>query len=151
MVRGWRCFPLYAAQAPGCSIWSVPSAARGSSPRVFHKSPEQKAAPAFCAFPIRAAQAARSLTGVLSPGAPRLLPSVSPAPVPARTSRVRAPCVLPRPSRQMSTIQNLRRSLIRNWRPVCSVVGGALSEAEFSPFPSPLPPVSGGAGPVRSL
>ena len=37
-------------------------APRGSSPRVFHKSAEQKAAPAFCAFPVRlrAAQAARS-------------------------------------------------------------------------------------------
>ena len=45
------CFPLYAAQAPGCSIWSGPCIACGSSRRVFHKSVEQKAAPAFCAFP----------------------------------------------------------------------------------------------------
>ena len=42
--------------------------------RVFHKSPDQKAAPAFCALPVRAAQAARGLTGALSPGAARLLP-----------------------------------------------------------------------------
>ena len=34
--------------------------------------------------------------------------------------------------------------------PVCSLVGDATSGAEFSPFPSPLPPASGGAGPVRS-
>ena len=39
--------------------------------------------------------------------------------------------------------------LVRNWRPVCSLVGGAISGAKFAPFPSPLPPASGGgwAGP----
>ena len=30
------------------------------------------------------------------------------------------------------------------------MVGDAVSGAEFAPFPSPLPPASGGAGPVRS-
>ena len=49
----------------------------------------------------------------------------------------------------MSTIQNLRKSLVRNWRPICSAVGDAVFGAEFAPFPSPLPPASGGAGPVR--
>ena len=50
----------------------------------------------------------------------------------------------------MSTIQNLRKSLVRNWKPICSLVGDAVSGAEFAPFPSPLPPVSGGgwAGPL---
>ena len=42
----------------------------------------------FCAFPAGAAQAARSLTGALSPGAVRLLPSAVPASVSARASRV---------------------------------------------------------------
>ena len=168
--RGWRCFPLCAAQAPSCSTWSVPCAVRGSSPWVFHKSAEQKAAPAFCAFPVRVAQAAKGLTSTLSPGATRLLPSMcqpqfppapvgcmhflpsaSPAPVPARAGRVPVPCVLPRPSWWMSTIQNLRRSLIRNWRPVCSVVGAVVLGAEPAPFPSLLPPASSRAGPVRSL
>ena len=51
----------------------------------------------------------------------------------------------------MSTNQNLRKSLVRNWSPVCSLVGGAISGAEFAPFPFPLPPASGGDGPVRSL
>ena len=51
----------------------------------------------------------------------------------------------------MSTIQNLRKSLVRNWRPICSVVGDAVLGAEPAPFPSPLPPASGGAGPVCSL
>ena len=91
------------------------------------------------------------MTGALSLGAARLLPSASPAPVPAHAGRVPAPCVSPRPSWRMSTIQNLRRSLIRNWRPVCSAVGAAVLGAEPAPFPSPLPPVSGGAGPIRSL
>ena len=59
------------------------------------------------------------------------------------------------PSRRMSTIQNLRKSLVRNWKAVCSLVGDTLSGAEIAPFwlwlaPAwPLPPV--GDGPVHSL
>ena len=71
--------PVYAAQAPSCSIWSGPCVACGSSFPVFHKSADWHA-PAFCAFPARAAQAARSLTGALSRcGAPSPLrrPSLS--------------------------------------------------------------------------
>ena len=49
----------------------------------------------------------------------------------------------------MLSIQNLRKSLVRNWEPVCSFVGEAISGAEFAPFP--LPPASclqrGWAGP----
>ena len=71
-----------------------------SSPRVFHKRADS-AAPAFCAFPARAAQAARSLTGALPRvrrafcpprsqphflpvpvGCTRLLPSAFPSPNP---------------------------------------------------------------------
>ena len=48
----------------------------------------------------------------------------------------------------MSTIQNFRKSLDRNWRPVCSVGVDAFSGAEFAPSPSPLPPTSSGDGPV---
>ena len=44
----------------------------------------------------------------------------------------------------MSTIQNLRKSLVRNWKPFYSLVGDALSGAQFAPFPSPLPPASSG-------
>ena len=49
----------------------------------------------------------------------------------------------------MSTIQNLRMSLDRNWRLVCSVVGDAISGAKFATFPFPLPPASGGDGLVH--
>ena len=48
-----------------------------------------------------------------------------------------------RPSSQMLTIQNLRKSLVRSWKPVCHLVRDANSGAEFSPFPSALPPASG--------
>ena len=51
----------------------------------------------------------------------------------------------------MSTIQYLMRSLVRNWRPVCSALGAAVLGAEPAPFPSPLPPASRQAGPFRSL
>ena len=146
--EGRRCFPVCAAQAPGCSIWSVPCPARGSSPRVLHKSADS-AAPAFCAFPARAAQAARSLMGALSSGVVCLLPSTSPAPVPA--GQVCAPCVSLWPSWRMSTIQNLRKTLVKNWRPVCSVLGDAVLRAEPALFPSPLPPAFGRAGPVSRL
>ena len=46
---------------------------------------------------------------------------------------------------RMSTIQNLSKSLVRNWRPVCSAVGDAVSRAE----PAPPPPPRGWAGPHR--
>ena len=36
-----------------------------------------------------------------------------------------------------------QKSLVRDWKPVCSLVGEAVSGAEFAPFPSPLPPASG--------
>ena len=59
-----------------------------------------------------------------------------------------------RPSWWMSTIQNLRKSLVRNGKPVYSFVGDALSGAKFAPFrlwlaPAfPLHPAED--GPVRS-
>ena len=39
-----------------------------------------------------------------------------------------------RPSRRMSTIQNLRKSLVRNWQPVSTLVGDAVSGAKSAPF-----------------
>ena len=95
-AQGCLCFPVYTAQAPGCSVWSGPCIECGSSFRVLHKSADS-VAPAFCAFPglsgsgnqglgctlpgcgapfpsaASAAQAARG-SGALSPGAARLFP-----------------------------------------------------------------------------
>ena len=142
-------FPVYTAQAPGCSIWSRPCVACGSSFRVLHKSADL-AAPAFCAFCGLSSSGIQELDGRTLPGcsAPSPLrgPSLSFCP---RQSGACTLC-LARPSQRMLTIQSLRKSLVRNWRPVCSVVGDAVSGAEPAPFPSPLPPASGGAGPVRS-
>ena len=78
--------PIYAAQAPGFSLWSGPCVACGSSFWVLHNSSDL-VVPAFCALPAGAAQAARSLKGALSPGAgrafspPRPQPQFPPAPV----------------------------------------------------------------------
>ena len=85
-------------------------------------------------------------------GAPSPLHVPSPSPRPYR--RVRAPCVSPRPSRpsrRMSTIQNLRKSLVRNWRPVCSAVGDAVLGAEPAPCPCLLPPAGLGRRSLRAL
>ena len=48
--RGVCAFPVYTAQAPGCSIWSRPCVECGSSFLVLHKSADS-VAPAFCVFP----------------------------------------------------------------------------------------------------
>ena len=56
------------------------------------------------------------------------------------------PCVSPgwlRPSQRMSTIQNFRKSLVRNWKPICSLVGDAPFSLWLVPA-SHLTPTSGG-------
>ena len=112
------------------------------------QKPGTKSCTCILCLPGQSGSGSQKLDGRTLPGcsAPSALRSPSPIPRPQR-SRVPAPCVSPGPSRQMSTIQNLRRSLIRNWRPVCSAVGAAVLGAEPAPFPSPLPPVPGAAGP----
>ena len=59
--------PVYTAQAPSCSVWSRPCAARGSSFRVLHKSADS-AEPAFCAFPSRSSSGSQELDGRTLPG-----------------------------------------------------------------------------------
>ena len=129
---------LYMAHALRCARFQ---------PSGVPQKPGTKSCACFLCLPRQSSSGSQKLDGSTA----RLLPSASPAPVPARAGRVPAPCVSPQPSRLMPTIQNLKRSLIRNRKPVCSAVGDAVLRAEPAPFPSPLPPVSGGAGPVRSL
>ena len=121
LLTGVCAFPVYTAQAPGCSIWSGPCVECGSSFRVLHQSADS-VVPAFCAFPglsgSRSQRLGRALAGC---GAP--FPSVAPA---------------------RATKSGLRKSLDRNQGPVCSVGGGGFSGAEFTPFPSPLPPTWSG-------
>ena len=135
-----------------------PWVACGSSFGVLHKSADS-VGPAFCAFPAQAAQAARSL---LRGESARHWRAQSPWELCAFSppwSQPQFPCAsvgcvrlvlgrwsLLQPSWQMSTIQNLRKSLVRNWKPVCSLVGDAVSGAEFalSPPSCLLPPEGDG-------
>ena len=87
--------PVYAAQVPGCPIGSGPCVAWVP---VFGYSTKARTRLRlrFVPSPAQAAQAARSLTGALSPGAARLLPSAAPASVSACAHGVPAPCVCSR-------------------------------------------------------
>ena len=74
MGSHWLClhsrvcaFPFYSAQAPGCSIWSGPCLACGSSFRVFHKSMDL-VGPPFCAFPSLSSSGSQELDGRTFPG-----------------------------------------------------------------------------------
>ena len=67
-VQGCLCFPVYTAQAPGCSIRSGPCVECGSSFPVLHKSADS-VAPAFCVFPGLSGSGSQRL-GALSTGAP---------------------------------------------------------------------------------
>ena len=134
-------FPVYTALAPGCSIGSGPCVVCSSSFWVLHKDADLVGS-VFCVFPGQSSSGTQELTGALS----RVGCTLSPLrPQPQFLCRLVwcALCLFsgaalqPRPSRQMSTIQNLRKSLVINWEPVCSLVGEAVSGAEFSPFPSP--------------
>ena len=109
--------------------------------QVFHKSMDS-VEPAFCAFPGRSSSGSQELDGrtpwvqgALSP--PRSQPPFPCAPVRCPLCQFWEADFWLRPSRRMSTIQNLRKSLVRSWTPVCSLVGDAVSGAEFAPFPSP--------------
>ena len=150
-AHGCLCFPVYTAQAPGCSIWSRPCVECGSSFPVLHKSADS-VAPAFCAFPGLSGSGSQRLGRPL-PGCGAPFPLHSPSlSFCARWWLVFVlrswPLATTLPG-WVSTIQNLRKALAGNWRPVCSVGGDAFSGAEFAPCPSPLPPTSGRDGPVR--
>ena len=125
-AQGCLCFPVYTAQAPGCSIWSWPCVECGSSLPAPHKA-RTRLRLRFVPSLAGAAQAARSLTGSLSPGAVRLLPSVAPASVSAHAGRVSG-------------------SLPIGTRACLPVGEGGFSGAEFAPCPSPclLPPAGMG-------
>ena len=81
-------FPVYTAQAPGCSIWSGPCVECGSSFRVFHRSADS-VAPAFCAFPGLSSSGSQRLGRTL-PGCGAPFPSAAPVRI---TGRVPAACV----------------------------------------------------------
>ena len=61
-LMGVCAFPVYTAQAPSCSIWSVPCVACSSSFRVFHRS-ANLVAPAFYTFPGLSSSGSQELDG----------------------------------------------------------------------------------------
>ena len=80
LLVGVCAFPVYTAQAPGCSIGSMPHIACGSSFQVLHKSADS-VAPVFCAFPGLSSSGrqeldGRTLTGCSAPS-PLRCPSLS--------------------------------------------------------------------------
>ena len=95
----WRvCFPrlhcsgsrlLSRERALSC-VHSPDLSHSGSGSWVLHRGADS-VGPVFCAFPVGAAQATRSLTSALSPGAVHLIPSMVPASVSLCRSGV--PCV----------------------------------------------------------
>ena len=121
--RGVCAFPVYTAQAPGCSIWSGPWVECSSS---FQTKERIRLRLRFVPDPASAVQAARGLG--------------------ARSPRVRRAFSFCCPGARRQS--GLRKSLDRTRGPVCSVGGGGFSGAEFAPFPSPLPPSSSGDGPA---
>ena len=61
-LTGVCAFPVYTAQAPGCSIGSVPCIACGPSFGVLHKGADS-VVPAFCAFPGLSSSGSQELDG----------------------------------------------------------------------------------------
>ena len=142
----------YTAQATGCSAGELSEAGPGmrallrSMPLRFRflGTPQRCRlgwARVLCPSQVPAAQATRCLASALSSGEVHLI--TFPVPVARFPRCARLWCAMClfwgadlwlRPSQQMSTTQNLRKSLVRNWKPVHSLVGDVLSGAEFFPF-----------------
>ena len=146
---------LYRERAQSCLHFPGPSRS-GSGLQVLHKGPDS-VGPAFCAFPSPSSSGHQELDRRTLPGCSEPHPLRGPS---LKLPRMLVQCILClfwgaglqlRPSRQMSTIQNVRKSLVRNWKPVCSLVEHAIPGAEFAPFPSPLPPASGGGWASQQL
>ena len=119
----------------------------GSGFRVFHKDADS-VGPAFRAFPAEqlgqpGACGAHSLQVQRALSPPRPQPQFPGALVGGTL------CPFREADFWLRAIQNLRKSWVRSWEPVCRLVGDAVSGDEFAPFPSPLPLASSGgwAGP----
>ena len=94
--RGVCTFPVYAAQAPGCSIWSRPCIECSSSFRVLHKSGDS-VAPACCVFPHLSGSASQRIGHPL-PWCGKPFPSVASGSGSQRLGRPLPWCGTPFPS-----------------------------------------------------
>ena len=83
---GMCAFPVYTAQAPGCSIASGPCVACGSSFRVLHKSADS-VGPEFCAFSCPSSSGSQELVERTLPRCSAPYPLVVPASVSAHPVR----------------------------------------------------------------
>ena len=104
-------------------------------------------APAFCAFPGRSSSSSQELDGHTLPGCGAPSPLRGPSLSFRSCMRLVFSCDPPsgcRPSRISGSLWLETGGLF------AVLVGDAVSGAEFAPFPSPLPPASGGAGLVHS-
>ena len=119
-------FPVYTAQAPGCSMWSGPCVECGSSFRVLHKSADS-VAPAFCVFPSLSGSGSQRLAHAL-PGAARLFPprraaqaarGLAPYPQMRRTFSLRGPSAGRRSGLRKSLDRT--RGLFAGWEGVASL------------------------------
>ena len=106
-------FPSTLLRLPAVLYGACP-ALRAVLPSGVPQKRRKKSCSCILCLPCQSGSGSQELDGRTLPGAACLLPSAAPATVPTRAGWVPAPCVSPRPSRQMLTIQNLRRSLIRN-------------------------------------
>ena len=129
---------LYSEWALSCVHFPGPSWS-GSGFWVLHKGADL-VGPAFYAFPVRSSSGSQELEEHTLPRCSMTSPSPSPPQFPGTLVRC-ALCLFwgadlwLRPSWRMSTTQNLRKSLVRNWKPVRSLVGDAVSRAKFTSFP----------------
>ena len=94
--RGVCAFPVYTAQAPGCSIWSGPCVECSSSFQVLHKSADW-VVPAFCAFPSLSGSGSQRLRCTL-PGCGTPFPSAVSSSGSQRFGRTLPGCGAPFPS-----------------------------------------------------
>ena len=101
-------------------------------------------------FPSAASGSGSQGLGRPLPGCGAPFPSATSGPGSQRLVHTLPGCGAPFPSMApvCAAESGLRKSLDRNRGPVCCVGEGGFSGAEFAPFPSPLPPASGGDGPV---
>ena len=141
LPRGWRCFPHLCCSGSRLLYMEHALRCAGFQPSGVPQKRGTKSCACFLCLPLPSGSGSQELDGRAH--SPRVQRAFSPLqsqpqfpPAPVRCIRP----VSPRPSRRMSTIQNLRKSLVRNWRPVCSVVGDAVFGARACPFP--LPPAS---------
>ena len=174
LYRGVCAFPVYTAQALGCSIWSGPCVECGSSFWVLHKSADS-IAPAFCVFPSLSGPGSQRLgrsfpgCGVPFPcavsgsGSQRLgcpLPGCS-APFPSAASGsgsqrlgcTLSGCGMPFPSAASgSGSQRLLRPLPGCGAPFLSATSGSGSQRLGYPLPgcgAPFPSAASGPGSQR--